>query len=44
MIAIIDYGAGGNLFIVQNTLNYLVFENKITLLFTISCGGEIGSR
>ncbi len=30
MIAIIDYGAG-NLFSVQNALNYLGFENKITL-------------
>lgn len=29
MIAIIDYGAG-NLFSVQNALNYLGFENKIT--------------
>ena len=29
MIAIIDYGAG-NLFSVQNALNFLGFENKIT--------------
>ena len=29
MIAIIDYGAG-NLFSVQNALNYLGFENTIT--------------
>ena len=35
MIAIIDYGAG-NLFSVQNALNYLGLENKIYITNLIS--------